>query len=259
MPRALCLFLLLIGLASPAFARNCTGPAGICAHSSRNGIALISGGRPLPVIADGPIDAGAMRALRDLQTDLGRVAGRKPELLSGPSARAPVAVIVGTLGNSAIIDRLVRQRRLDVSGVAGHWEAYLQQVVRHPAPGIGEALVIAGSDKRGTIFGAYDLSRRIGVSPWVWWADVPVRRAANLWVLPGRRVQSPAVRYRGFFINDEDPALGGWARQTFGGLNHKFYAHVFELVLRMRGNLLWPAMWGKSFDEDDPENARLAN
>ncbi len=103
------------------------------------------------------------------------------------------------------------------------------------------------------------MSRRIGVSPWSWWADVPVRHAANLYVAPGRRVEAPAVHYRGIFINDEDPALGGWAKKTFGGVNHRFYEHVFDLVLRLRGNFLWPAMWGKSFYEDDPENAALAN
>ena len=119
--------------------------------------------------------------------------------------------------------------------------------------------MIAGADRRGTIFGVYDLSQRIGVSPWHWWADVPPRRHANLYALPGRRVEAPAVKYRGIFINDEEPALGNWARQTFGGINRKFYERVFELVLRQRGNLLWPAMWGKSIYEDDPENARLAH
>lgn len=220
---------------------------------------LISKQVPVPVIADGKLDPGVMRAVRDLQADLGRVGGTRGRLLDKVPGRAPAAIIVGTLGSSTIIDRLVREHRLDASGVAGRWEAYLQQVVEDPTPGIERALVIAGADKRGTIFGAYDLSRRIGVSPWSWWADVPVRNQPNLWVLPGRRVEKPAVRYRGIFINDEEPALGNWARQRFGGVNHRFYEHVFELVLRMRGNFLWPAMWGKSFYEDDPENARLAN
>jgi len=219
---------------------------------------LIEAGQPAPIIVDGKLDRGVMHAVANLQGDLASVGGNRGQLLAG-NTQAPVAIIVGTLGNSPIIDRLVRERKLDATGLAGQWEAYVQQVVANPAPGIGKALVIAGADKRGTIFGMYDLSRRIGVSPWAWWADVPPKRAANLFVLPGRRLQKPTVHYRGFFINDEDPALGGWAKQTFGGFNHKFYEHVFDLILRMRGNFLWPAMWGKSFYEDDPENARLAN
>jgi hypothetical protein len=210
------------------------------------------------VIADGKLEPGAMRAVRGFQSDLGKVAGEQGELLERPT-KVPDAVIIGTLGRSPIIDSLVREKRLNASGVRGRSEAYLQQVVERPTPGIARALVIAGADKRGTIYGAYDLSRRIGVSPWSWWADVPVRRAANLYVLSGRRVEAPAVRYRGIFINDEEPALGNWARQTFGGINHKFYEHVFDLILRLRGNFLWPAMWGKSFYEDDPQNAALAN
>src|SRR6201999_2493043 len=102
---------------------------------------------------------------------------------------------------------------------------YAWQVVDHPAPGVARALVIAGADRRGTIFGIYDLSGAIGVSPWRWWADVPVRHHDRLFVTAGRRIDYPRVRYRGIFINDEDPALSGWARATFGGVNHHFYEH----------------------------------
>ncbi len=200
-----------------------------------------------------------MRAAQDLRIDLGRVSGKPAELLGAQRPRAEAAIIVGTLGRSPLIDRLVRERKLDPTGVAGAWEAYLHQVVERPAPGIRRALVIAGADKRGTIFGAYHLSERIGVSPWHYWADVPVVRKDQLYVVPGRLAEKPAVRYRGIFINDEEPALGNWARQTFGGFNQKFYARVFELILRMRGNYLWPAMWGKSFYEDDAANAQLAD
>jgi hypothetical protein len=127
-------------------------------------------------------------------------------------------------------------------------------------PGVDRALVIAGSDKRGTIYGLYELSAQIGVSPWYWWADVPIARHASLYVLPGRRTQDePAVTYRGIFFNDEAPALSGWARETFGGFNHRFYEKAFELILRLKGNYLWPAMWGNAFADDDSLNARLAD
>src|SRR5690606_222387 len=153
---------------------------------------------------------------------------------------------VGTIGKSPLIDELLAIGKLNAAGVAGRWEASIIESIEKPWPGIERALVVAGSDKRGTIFGMYELSRQIGVSPWHWWADVPPRKAKSLYVLPGRHVDQPKVKYRGIFINDEEPALGGWSREKFGGVNSKMYAHMFELILRLKGNYLWPAMWGKS-------------
>ena len=121
------------------------------------------------------------------------------------------------------------------------------------------ALVITGSDKRGTIYGVYDLLDRAGVSPWNWWADVPIAPVDALYVAPGRRVEKPEVKYRGIFLNDENPALLDWVNETFGGFNHAFYERVFELLLRQKANYLWPAMWGKAFYDDDPMNAVLAD
>jgi hypothetical protein len=159
-----------------------------------------------------------------------------------------------------VIDRLVRERKFDPRGLAGKWETFVVQIVPRPQPGIDQALVIAGSDKRGTIFGIYDISGEIGVSPSYWWADVPVRKHPSLYVLPGRyTLGEPKVKYRGIFINDEAPALSGWAREKFGGFNHRFYEQAFELVLRMKGNYLWPAMWGSSFADDDSLSPRLAD
>ena len=130
--------------------------------------------------------------------------------------------VVGTLGKSPRIDKLVKSGKLLTAGVAGKWESYVRQVVANPEPGIDEALVIAGSDKRGTIYGIYDLSSQIGVSPWYWWADVPARHQAELLVSPARFTQGePAVKYRGIFINDEAPAFSGWTREKFGGVNQQ--------------------------------------
>jgi hypothetical protein len=246
--RLLAFFLLLLA-ALPAAAQT------VSERSGPGAVALVSGGKPGAILVDPADDPGVLRAARDLAADFGRVTGTEARLANA----ADTVVIAGTVGKSALIDRLARTGKLDLGGVTGRWEAYVHQVVEHPLPGVPRALVIAGADRRGTIFGIYDLSQRIGVSPWYWWADVAPRRHATLYALPGRRVEAPAVKYRGIFLNDEEPALGGWARKTFGGLNHRFYARVFELILRQRGNLLWPAMWGKSFFEDDPENARLAN
>ena len=127
---------------------------------------------------------------------------------------------------------------------------------------LNSALVIAGSDKRGTIYGIYDLSEKIGVSPWYWWADVPVKKQSNLYVLPVAILQGePKVKYRGIFINDEAPALSGWSMEKFGTemFNHKLYEHVFELILRLKGNFLWPAMWGRAFYDDDSLNPKFAD
>jgi len=205
---------------------------------------LAAGGRAAPIVASAADLPGVLRAVRSLQGDLARVAARQPVLSLDSVPAAPGIVLVGTLGHSPLVDALVREGRVDTSGVAGRWEAALQQVVERPWPGVARALVIAGSDRRGTIYGVYDLSAAIGVSPWSWWADVPVRHRGALYVLPGRRVLGPpAVRYRGLFINDEAPALSGWVQATFGGFDHRFYEKVYELILRLKGNFLWPAMW----------------
>ncbi|AHE53030.1 glycosyl hydrolase 115 family protein [Sphingomonas sanxanigenens] len=169
-------------------------------------------------------------------------------------------VLIGTLGHSRLIDQLAASGRIDVAPIRGKWESYTIQTVRNPAPGIREALVIAGSDKRGTIFGIYDLSQNIGVSPWYWWADVPVVRRERVRVAYGRYFQGePAVRYRGIFLNNEAPCLSAWTAEKFGGMNSTFYTKVFELLLRLRANYLWPAMWNNAFNEDDPRNGLLAD
>jgi hypothetical protein len=159
-----------------------------------------------------------------------------------------------------LIDELLGAGKLDAAAIRGRWESFVIQVVSQPWPGVKRALVITGSDKRGTIYGLYDLSEQIGVSPWYWWADVPVTHRAQLFVRAGRYLQDePAVKYRGIFLNDEAPALTGWVREKFGNYNHQFYEKVFELLLRLKANYLWPAMWNNAFNDDDPLNPKLAD
>ena len=221
---------------------------------------LVSSGVAAPIYASTRDFAGVVRAVRDLRTDIARVTGVDPVLFLDSLPPSRQIVVIGTLGKNELIDRLVREKRLDVKGVAAKWESFVSQVIDKPIPGIDRALVIAGSDKRGTIYGAYDLSSEIGVSPWYWWADVPIQHRAQLFVLPQRRtLGEPAVKYRGIFINDESPAFTGWAREKFGGVNHQVYEKVFELILRLKGNYLWPAMWGNAFNDDDPLNPVLAD
>ena len=213
-----------------------------------------------PIYVDGADYAGVVRAAGDLRADIQRVTNRIPAIARGASIAAANVILVGTLGRSELIDRLVRDHAIDVSSVAGQWESFLVQVVQKPFPGVDSALVIVGSDKRGTIYGVYDLSEQIGVSPWYWWADVPVVHHDALFVKPGMHVQGPpAVRYRGIFLNDEAPSLTGWVKEKYGNYNHEFYEKVFELLLRLKANYLWPAMWNSAFNEDDPLNAKLAD
>jgi hypothetical protein len=225
-----------------------------------DGFALSTGGRSTPLVVSAQDFTGVVRAVKDLRTDVGRVTGAEPSLSMDAMPTARHVVIVGTIGRSPLIDQLVKSGRLSTTGVAGKWELYVRQVVANPMPGVEQALVIAGSDKRGTVYGVYDLSAQIGVSPWYWWADVPPRHQAELLVSPARFTQGePAVKYRGIFINDEAPAFSGWTREKFGGVNHAMYEKMFELILRMKGNYLWPAMWGNAFADDDSLNAKLAD
>ncbi len=203
---------------------------------------------------------GVIRAAGDLRLDVERVTGVAPNIVPQRKGLGSNTIVIGTIGKSAIIDRLVRESKIDVSSIAGKWESFLIQVVPSPWHGMDHALVIAGSDKRGTIFGIYDLSEQIGVSPWYWWADVPVQHNNELFVKPGEYMQGPpAVKYRGIFLNDEAPALTGWVKEKYGSYNHEFYVKVFELLLRLKGNYLWPAMWNSAFNEDDPLNPKLAD
>ena len=248
----------LLGFTQRSFA---LGQARYVEAIRRPGSFVIAQGRNLACIYIDPDDyAGVARAGRDLQADVARVTGRSARFADVVTGLGTNAIVVGTIGKNAVIDGLIRQKKIDVSAIAGQWEAFLIQVVPKPLPGVEIGLIIAGSDKRGTIYGIYDLSEQIGVSPWYWWADVPVVHRDALFVKAGTYIQgSPAVRYRGIFLNDEAPSLAGWAHEKFGNFNHQMYEKVFELLLRLRANYLWPAMWDNAFNEDDPLNAKLAD
>ena len=187
-------------------------------------------------------------AAANLLRDFEQVTGVKPQR-GGNDAR----VVIGTVGSNPQIDQWVKQGLL--KDLKGKTEKYIIKT-------IGKQLVIAGSDKRGTVYGIYELSRQIGVSPWYYWADVPVVKHPELYVKEGEYTDGePAVRYRGLFLNDEAPCLTTWVKNTFGTNygGHQFYEKVFELILRLKGNYLWPAMWGWAFYADDPENLKTAD
>lgn len=220
---------------------------------------LIVNGQPCIIKCDSNIDKGVKIAIDNLQQDIFNVCGTKPEILTeGNNKRC---VLIGTY-QSPIIQQLIKSKKLNKNELNEKTEKFLLQIITNPCEGVDEALVIAGSDKRGTIYGIYELSRQMGVSPWYWWADVPVAKQKNVYIKPGIYTDGePAVRYRGIFLNDEAPCLTSWVKHTYGTKygDHRFYARVFELILRLRGNFMWPAMWSWSFYADDPENSKTAN
>jgi Glycosyl hydrolase family 115/Gylcosyl hydrolase family 115 C-terminal domain len=153
--------------------------------------------------------------------------------------------------------RLEAKKMFSTKKLAGKWEAYtIQSIDASPQfMPMQQMLVIAGSDRRGTAYGVFELSKQMGVSPWHWWADVPVQKKKALYIRDNTFLtDAPKVKYRGIFINDEAPALSNWSKEKFGDFNHQFYEKVFELILRLKGNYLWPAMWGNAFNDDDTLN-----
>lgn len=194
---------------------------------------------------------GVSIAARNLATDIGKVCGTEATV----GRHADAKIVVGTIGHSAGIDRLASLGVINAKDLKGKCEKYIITTT-------GNQVVIAGSDRRGTIYGIYELSRQIGVSPWYWWADVPVEHHERIYIKGGTYTDGePAVRYRGIFLNDEAPCLTSWVKNTYGTDygGHDFYARVFELLLRLKANFMWPAMWGWSFYADDPLNSKTAN
>ena len=228
-------------------------------QTPKGNVSIVSKSKAAKIFVDKGDWPGVARVATDLQKDIHAVTGIKPAI-SHTVGNSSSAIFVGTIGRSVHIDQLIKTKKLNVEGVRGKWESYVIQTVKNPFPGVADAVVIAGSDKRGTIYGTYELSEQAGVSPWYWWADVPIKKHAELSIKPGRYVQnSPKVKYRGIFINDEAPCLSNWVYKNFGEYKHKFYVNVFELLLRLRANYLWPAMWNNCFNEDDVLNPKLAD
>lgn len=196
-----------------------------------------------------------------LADDVERITGQRPIYQTGKKLPKKSALVAGTLGHSRLIEGLVKNLKIDVGRIRGKWESYMITTAEHPQTKT-PLLLVVGSDRRGTAFGLTSLSEAIGVSPWYWWADVTPQQKSALYVEPGMFVQGePSVQYRGIFINDE--RFGGWARwaeKRHGKVGPETYQKVFELLLRLKANYLWPAMHpGTQAFNDDPENARLAD
>lgn len=219
--------------------------------SFQQGDLLINGNDKVEIYMDANDCRGVSYAANALVKDISKVSGSQATITSNRKA----TILVGTIGHSAAIDQLVKQIRINGNLLKGKREKFIITVVDNQ-------LIIAGSDRRGTIYGIYELSQQMGVSPWYDWADVPVEHHDSIFVNKGIYTDGePAVRYRGIFLNDEAPCLTSWVKNTYGtGYgDHRFYQRVFELVLRLRGNMMWPAMWGWAFYADDPENEKTAD
>lgn len=195
-----------------------------------------------------------VRAAQDLARDFGRVTTQNGTLVQADRVElsnisTSPTTIVGTIGSSKLIDDLVASGKIDASRIKGKWESYIEATVDKPIEGISQALIIAGSDMRGSIYGIYDISETIGVLPYYFWADIPFKQKGAIFALPSTRVQkSPSVKCRGIFINDEESGLMVWANTRFPKssygcpFTHTFYQHVFELILRLKGNFLWSGL-----------------
>jgi hypothetical protein len=224
-------------------------------------------GSAADLFVDGNDFAGVKHAVDNLKSDIDLVCGLSPNIKNTSDRLSTNAVIIGTIGKNSVIDDLISKGMIDVSKIKDKWESYIITFVENPVNGVYSSLVIVGSDKRGTIFGIYKISEIIGVSPWVYWADAnPVKQKTLL--IPSNTIfkGEPSIKYRGIFLNDEGTALATFVKQ-FGnvstssapGFNHNFYTHVFDLILRLQGNYLWPAMWNNAFWVDDAQNPVLAD
>ena len=220
--------------------------------SFHQGDLLLNPSNQISIYQDANDCKGVSYAVQALVKDIKTVCGSKATV----SHDAPRPnIVIGTLGHSAAIDQLAKKKLINVNLLKGKREKFIITIVNNQ-------LVIAGSDRRGTIYGIYELSQQMGVSPWYDWADVPVEHHDSIFVNKGVYSDGePAVRYRGIFLNDEAPCLTSWVKNTYGtGYgDHRFYQRVFELVLRLRGNMMWPAMWGWAFYSDDAENEKTAD
>lgn len=254
----------------PASARAQAFPHRTLVHldqpASAEGFPLVRDGHAAAIYLD-PHEQHTLGAVVEaFASDVQKVTGIKPQILDSLQAPLPpTVVLVGTVGRSRLLGHLCDQHLLSTNAIEHKWESAITTVVPHPMPGVQQALVIAGSDRRGAAFALFTLSRQMGVSPWAWWADVPIAHHHTVDVRAHDEIQpQPSVRYRGIFLNDEDWGLRPWAAKkmdpTLGNIGPHAYARIFELLLRLHANSLWPAMHPGTLPFNAvPENARLAD
>ena len=213
-------------------------------------------GKSWPFIVEAEAFEGVKRIANKVAKDFNKICGLTPEIDNTISNDNETIILFATLGQSQLVDQLIQNKKMDVSLIKDKNEVYQITFVENPFDGIAKALVICGSDKRGTIYGMFALSEYIGVSPLHFWGDAEPLKKEIIQITTQIETISkePSVKYRGFFINDEWPCFGNWTFSHFGGFTAEMYDHVFELLLRLKGNYIWPAMWTSSFALDGPGN-----
>jgi len=212
-----------------------------------------------PVLIEENASKSIQVSAKHFADDIKMITGIGPEIIGKTGKLPKKLILVGSLENSALIKKMVSTGKIKPGAGAKAWDGFLVQMVANPFAGVEMALVVTGAQNRGVSYGLFHLSEMFGVSPWYWWADVPVKKAPEI-ILPSNYFfeDFPRVKYRGIFINDEAPALSNWSKEKFGGFNHQFYEKVFELMLRLKANYIWPAMWGNAFYDDDSLNIQSA-
>jgi hypothetical protein len=207
---------------------------------------LVSGKQATTIYTD-IADAEVVQiAANCFRKDIQQVTGVLPVIQTTQPAIA-YPVIAGTIGHSKLIDQLIHDGKINAVPVKGKWETFSISVVNNPLPGVKQALVIFGSDRRGTAYGFFELSRMMGVSPLNWWADVVPKHQNQIYITPGNSIIGPpSVKFRGIFINDEDWGMQPWAAKNMDkdikDIGPNTYARIFELLLRLKANYIWPAM-----------------
>ncbi len=222
---------------------------------------IVSKSSIVHIVYDGSENILVRKSAEFLSGDIERISGKKPVVTTIDSINGSNIIIIATAGKNRLIDKLVAEKKLNMDGLKNQWERFVIKTVHKPFPGVKQALVIVGSDRRGAAYGVFTLSKQMGVSPWYWWADVPVEKHDEIYVENCSYLsKSPAVKYRGIFINDESPAFRNWAKEKFGGINHSCYEKIFELLLRNKANFMWPSMWLPTmFYVDDSLNPKTAD
>ncbi|MFL0249747.1 glycosyl hydrolase 115 family protein [Clostridium neuense] len=239
-----------------------------CGKDTNSKVIIAAAGRTSAIYVDPEAKDydGLKLVVNSFAEDVSLVTGTMPMVVTNLEGIKETAIIAGSIGNNGIIDSLVKDGIIDLLDIKNKRECYKIQVVQNVTPKINKAIVIAGSDKRGTIYGIYHISELIGVSPWVYFGDVAPHKHSEL-VFSENELnitsKEPSVKYRGFFLNDEWPSLGSWVTGSFGDFNEEFYNKVFQLLLRLKGNFMWPAMWSAVFSENGKSspiaNAKLAD
>lgn len=220
----------------------------------------IAGGKNAwPILVPKGTESTIRLAVSHFADDIEMLTGVKPAMVENLDNNTKNLVIAGTPENSIIIKQLIKSGKLKPSDATRQWEGLSIQMIKNPMKGVDNALVITGNHYRAVAFGIFHLSQLFGVSPWYWWADVPIVKKDHIYLPANYRFDDyPRVKYRGIFINDEAPALSNWSKEKLGGFNAKFYRKVFELMLRLKSNYIWPAMWGNAFYDDDSLNMQAA-